>query len=125
MSGEVAVPATARLAATLGLRVFAARVTDDRRARGDDRAYADTTVRASPSASLAWRRDRLIVYARIASALRAGGVQLSSPYFTAGRYEADELIEGDLGHDGAVPTIAGPRMSACLSHAGRMSRRMC
>ncbi len=108
--GEATVPLGGDVSATVGARVFATSVSDDRRTRGDDRGYSDTTVRASPSASLAWQRGRLFLYGRLASALRPGGVQAAANGLPGLRYEADELIEADLGarwHAGGWTIDAG------------------
>jgi outer membrane receptor protein involved in Fe transport len=86
-------------AMTGGVRLFRSAV-DDRRRENDDQASASqTVVRASPSLSLAWMpRSRLIVFARYASALRAGGAESGlGPGQPASAYRADELSTIDLG----------------------------
>lgn len=85
-----------RLRASLGLRVF--RTTDeDERHRVGAAAYdVDAVIGATPSASLSWQASRTtLVYARFASALRPGGIDLQN--LRTGRYNADEVRSFDLG----------------------------
>ena len=97
--GEATAPLTARLRGTLGLRLFRSATEDERRERTRDAATDRAVVRGSPSATLTWQaNDRLLIFARYASALRPGGLQaatrLGDP---ATRYEADELQSVDAG----------------------------
>ena len=103
--GEAAVfsEATWRIAPvwalTGGVRLFLSAVDDHRRESDDQASASQTLVRASPSLSLAWTpRSRLIVFARYASALRAGGAESGiGPGQPASAYRADELSTVDLG----------------------------
>lgn len=86
-------------ALTGGVRIFRSAVDDARRDSDDQASASQTIVRASPSISIAWTpRTRLIVFARYASALRAGGVERGiGQGQTPSTYRADELSTVDLG----------------------------
>jgi outer membrane receptor protein involved in Fe transport len=93
------------LRGTVGVRVFESAIDDERRDRTTDATVNRANLRASPSATLAWQpHQRLLVFARYASALRPGGIDASS---RAGQppttYEADELQAFDLGLRWSMP----------------------
>jgi outer membrane receptor protein involved in Fe transport len=85
-----------RLRAGLGIRVFRTTDEDGRQESGIAAHEVDAVVGATPSASLAWQASQTtLVYARFASALRPGGIDLQN--LGTGRYDADEVRSFDLG----------------------------
>lgn len=97
--GEATYRISPSLRGTLGLRLFRSAVADERREVASDAAADRASLRGSPSAALAWQaNDRLLLFARIASALRPGGIQAAvRPSDQPTRYRADTLRAIDLG----------------------------
>ena len=97
--GEATYRINPGLRGTLGLRLFRSAVADERREVSSDAAADRASLRGSPSAALAWQaNDRLLLFARIASALRPGGIQAAvRPTDQPTRYRADTLRAIDLG----------------------------
>uniref|UniRef100_UPI0035C9969F TonB-dependent receptor n=1 Tax=uncultured Sphingomonas sp. TaxID=158754 RepID=UPI0035C9969F len=97
--GEGTAQVTKTVRATLGARVFASAIDDERRQADAVAGLARSTIRLSPSATLNWQPEaRLLVFARYASALRPGGVDTTGQARPAATtYEADELQSYDLG----------------------------
>lgn len=98
--GEGTLRVGERLGLTLGARLFRSQTHDERRELERDNGVDSSTTRLTPSMTVSWRPGRgLIVFARLASALRPGGVDATGPSGAAGSvaYAADELKSVDLG----------------------------
>ena len=91
---------TPSLTATVGARLTYARGSGRLLDAPDDENAPDRTdLRVSPSAALAWRRGRLLVYGRFQQGFRAGGlaVAASGSATSAQRFESDSLTAYEIG----------------------------
>ncbi|MDB5702936.1 MAG: hypothetical protein JWN66_52 [Sphingomonas bacterium] len=106
--GEVSLRLNNRLRASAGGRLLRSAIDDERQEQGTAAGVSRATVRVSPSATLSWQPgNRLIMFARYASASRPGGVDSSGQTTTGNStYEADELQSYDLGLRLSAPSHA-------------------
>jgi outer membrane receptor protein involved in Fe transport len=104
--GEASFRLNETLRATAGGRLFRSVIDDERREQGTTAGVARATVRVSPSATLSWQPvNRLIMFARYASASRPGGVE-STGQGTSATYQADEIQSYDIGLRWSAPRHA-------------------
>jgi len=97
--GEATARLSSRLSAAVGVRLYRNTTADSRSERRSQSDAAHDNTHVSPSATLSWRAGGgWLVYGRLASALRPGGVAAPLPGETTGSpYSADKIESADLG----------------------------
>jgi len=119
--GEITVPASASLSATVGVRGTRGRIDGDPsfRVRGGEFLAGREVTRADPTLALSYAvTPQLSAYARIQSGYRTGGLAVARGVGRVAQYDADAIRMGELGLRLMRRGTRGLSASAALSYAG-------